>query len=136
MENYKIVFKGLDKPIYTINLNVSLQDGTKRIDKYSLDLETNQDTIYSNVVLANNEQKSEFLCGILYGNFQTNKLDFEKKFNIELPNKYLYNQLKDKLEQGFIIKEYLGVYYQDDSENIPDVNKTEKRIITYSIERE
>lgn len=136
LENYKIVFKGLDKPIYTINLNVSLQDGTKRIDKYSLDLETNQDTIYSNVVLANNEQKSEFLCGILYGNFQTNKLDFEKKFNIELPNKYLYNQLKDKLEQGFIIKEYLGVYYQDDSENIPDVNKTEKRIITYSIERE
>lgn len=136
LENYKIVFEGLDNPIYTINLNVRLQDGTTKIDKYSLDLETNQDSIYSNVVLANNEQKSEFLCGILYGGFKNNDRNaFEKKFNITLPPTNLYNQLKNKLEKGFVIKEYLGVYYQDDSENIPDVNKTEKRIITYSIER-
>ena len=32
-----------------------------------------------------------------------------------------------------MIKEYLGVYYQNDDENIPDVNKNEKRIITYKI---
>ena len=57
LENYKIVFEGLQEPIYKIKLN----DGTFQ-DKFSLDLETNQNTIYKNVVLANNDQKAEFLC--------------------------------------------------------------------------
>ena len=30
------------------------------------------------------------------------------------------------------IIERLGVYYQNDDANVPDVNKTQKRIITYS----
>ena len=135
LENYKIVFEGLDEPIYTLKLNSKLEDGTTEIEKYSLDLETNQDTNYANVVLTNNEQKSEFLCGILYGSFQTSKSDFERKFNIKVSNTNLYDQLKNKLQSNnYVIKEYLGVYYQDDNENIPDVNKTEKRIITYRIE--
>ena len=130
LENYKIVFEGLQEPIYKIKLN----DGTFQ-DKFSLDLETNQNTIYKNVVLANNDQKAEFLCGILYGKFRnnSNKDIFEKRYNVELTNTTLYKQLQNKLSQGYIIKEYLGVYYQDDNESTPDVNKTEKRIITYKI---
>lgn len=123
IENYKIVFEGLNQPIYTITLS----DG-EEIKKYSLDLETNQDSIYKNVILANDEQKSEFLCGILYHRFKVSKEDFNKKFNIKVGDKPLYELLQNKK-----ITEYLGVYYQDDNENVPDVNKTEKRIITYRL---
>ena len=42
----------------------------------------------------------------------------------------MYDQLKNAK-----ITEKLGVYYQDDNSDVPDVNKTEKRIITYTIER-
>lgn len=120
LENYKIVFVGLSDPIYTIKL-----DG-KIIDKYSLDLETNNGTEYENVALANEDQKAEFLCGILYHN-KTNYEDFNKKFNIEIGSRSLSDMLKGKK-----ITEKLGVYYQNDSD-IPDVNKTQKRIITYTI---
>ena len=124
IENYKIVFEGLtQQPIYTITLS----DG-EEIEKYSLDLETNQDSIYKNVILANDEQKSEFLCGILYHQFKVSEEDFNKKFNIKVGDESLYKLLQNKK-----ITEYLGVYYQDDNENVPDVNKTEKRIITYKV---
>ena len=123
LENYKIVFVGLNEPIYTIK--ISGQD--TGIDKYTLDLETS--TEYKNVVLANEEQKSEFLYGILYHKFKENQTEFEKKFNITLPSDSLYNRLTNKT-----MIEHLGVYYQDDSENTPDVNKTKKRIITYVIQ--
>lgn len=139
IENYKIVFNGLEKPIYKLKMT----DGTSPIDKKTIDLETNkkedqypnitEDELkkYQNVSLANNEQKSEFLCGILYGKFKNNDKDaFEKKFNISLDGcEPLYTQLKDRT-----IKEYLGVYYQNDSEDVPDVNKTEKRVITYEVQ--
>lgn len=126
IENYKIVFENLNEPIYTITLS----DGTTKIKKYSLDLETNQDSEYKNVILADDKQKSEFLCGILYHRFEKNKEKFNKKFNVELGDKSLYDQLKNAK-----ITEKLGVYYQDDNSDVPDVNKTEKRIITYTIER-
>ena len=88
----------------------------------------------NNVSLANDEQKSEFLCGILYYDFTKfngNKNAFEKKYNVTLPSSGsgLIERLKGKK-----ITEYLGVYYQNDNEDVPDVNKTEKRIITYKIE--
>lgn len=122
LENYKIVFKGLSDPIYRIEL------GGKIIDKYSLDLETNNGTKYENVALANEDQKAEFLCGILYHKYRTNNYeDFNKKFNIEIGSRSLSDMLKGKK-----ITEELGVYYQNDSD-IPDVNKTQKRIITYTI---
>ena len=130
LENYKIVFVGLSDPIYKIKL-----DG-KIIDKYSLDLETNNGTKYENVALANEDQKAEFLCGILYKNFNKSgsKTNFEKKYNVSLPDNSLIEQLNGKVSSGKVIKEYLGVYYQEDNEEVPDVNKTEKRIITYKIE--
>lgn len=129
IENYKIVFEGLEGPVYTLNLS-----GGKTIDKYTIDLETTKtgEIEINNVSLANDEQKSEFLCGILYNNFTKlngDKPKFEKKYNVSLPNSGLIDRLKNKK-----ITEYLGVYYQNDNEDVPDVNKTEKRIITYKIE--
>ena len=131
IENYKIVFEGLDNPIYTLKLS-----GGKTIDKYTIDLETKKTTDgveINNVALANDEQKSEFLCGILYNDFTKSGSaeNFKKKYNVNLPtdNRSLIDRLKGKK-----ITEYLGVYYQNDNEDVPDVNKTGKRIITYKIQ--
>ena len=131
IENYKIVFEGLNEPIYTLKLS-----GNTEIKKYTIDLETKTTTDgiqINNVALANDEQKSEFLCGILYRDFTKSGTQdkFEKKYNIELPgdDRSLIDRLKGKK-----ITEYLGVYYQNDNEDVPDVNKTEKRIITYKIQ--
>ena len=132
LENYKVVFVGLNYPIYKIKAN----DGTLT-SKYVLDLETNNNVNkYKNVVLATDEIKSEFLCGILYGTYkdkdgkETNNSNYFKyKFNITLDGcDTIYNQLKGKK-----LKEYLGVYYEKDEINNPDANKTEKRIITYEV---
>ena len=119
LENYKIVFVKADgKPLY------------KRSDtgdeKYSLDLEDDR----KNVTLASNEQKAEFLCGILYRKFKSSEDDFKKTFKITFTStKSLYEQLNE----AETITEFLGEYYQNDSENIQDVNKTPKRIITYKL---
>ena len=60
LENYKVVFEGLDSPIYTMKLS-----NGNEIKKYTLDLETkissDQSQNIYNVSLANDEQKSEFL---------------------------------------------------------------------------
>lgn len=129
IENYKIVFEGLNEPIYTLKLS-----GNTKIAKYTIDLETKTTTDgiqINNVTLANDEQKFEFLCGILYNDFTKSGSaeNFKKKYNVELPTNSLISRLKGKK-----ITEYLGVYYQNDNEDVPDVNKTEKRIITYKIQ--
>ena len=124
LENYKIVFDKelLGGPIYTIK-----REGKEDLPKYSLDLETTNGIDYQNVSLANEKLKAEFLCGILYHEYKVSKQDFNEKFNIEIGD----NPLKDMLDKKTII-ERLGVYYQNDDANVPDVNKTQKRIITYS----
>lgn len=137
LENYKIVFEfeeehELKKPLYEIQG----PPGMDMIPKYCLDLETKQDTPYRNVVLANEAQKIEFLRAILYRDFQSNASDakpkFEKKYAIKLGPISLYEQLSNATE----IKEYLGIYYQNDTEDVPEIMKTEKRIITYKISYE
>lgn len=122
LENYKIVFDGLDKPIYKIK-----NKNGEEVSKYTLDLETNQNLIYKNAVLANNEQKINFLKAVFYGEYDSTFLD---KLGVKIDNscESLYKQLKDKK-----VQEYLGIYYQSDEENVPDVNKTKKRVITYKI---
>lgn len=137
LENYKIVFEGIDEnePIYEI------KDGDNYIPKFCLDLETKQRVVlangietseYKNVVLADNEQKAEFLRVILYRDYKVGmNLDkFQKKYGITLGPEPLYNQLKDATG----ITEYLGIYYQDDNTDKPEIMKTEKRIITYKIQ--
>lgn len=115
-ENYRIVFEGIEQPIYKIN-----EEG-----KYLLELENINGT---NLTLANDETKVEFLQGILYGVDANKNKDFQTKFNISLDGcESIYNQLKSKS-----VKEYLGVYYQNDSPNVPELNKVKKRIITYEV---
>lgn len=129
LENYKIVFEGLNTPIYTIKN----KDG-ESVNKYTLDLETNFDKSYNNVVLGTNERKAEFIRGILYGDFNNrSKQEFQNDYHIEIPYESIYDKLTNEIRQGKKITEHLGVYYQIDDENVPDVNKTEKRIITYKI---
>ncbi len=138
LENYKIVFENLPNPIYKIKVSYQNEDGTTssdELEKTTLDLETKKNTQYENVSLANNDQKREFLCGILYHDFSMSnneQSEFEKKFNVSLDGcTSLYDQLTASSIES--ITEQLGVYYQDDSEGVPDVNKTEKRIITYTL---
>lgn len=115
-ENYRIVFEGI-KPIYKINGE----------DRYLLELENINGT---NLTLANDETKVEFLQGILYGVDDNKKKDFETKFNISLRDcESICKQLENKS-----VKEYLGVYYQNDSPDVPELNKVKKRIITYKVE--
>ena len=150
LENYRIVFKNLEKPLFYIQK----ADGTW-IPKYSLDLETNQDLalnpndenpniadigVYRNPTLSNDLQKKEFLRAVLYRDFIQNKAAFEKKFSYisfdgtEGSCPSLYDQLNDLLHRSnTFIQEDLGVYYKTDEEDVPNVNKTEKRIITYTI---
>lgn len=119
LENYKIVFEGLNSPIYKIG----------DTPKYSLDLE-NENIDNKNLTLANDEAKVEFLQGILFGKYKEDKSKFSTKFNINLVQcEPIYNQLKDKEN----ITEYLGVYYQNDSPSVLEANKIKKRIITYKV---
>ena len=129
LENYKIVFRdtsGNPITIYTI-----VQNDEKKIEKKSIDLKEE--------VLGDNEKKAEFLCGILYHDFSkmegSSSIEKENYFKntnfgikIELPTKSLYEQL-----QGKTIKEYLGVYYDNDSPDIPESMKEKRRVITYDI---
>ena len=131
LENYKVVFEGLDKPIYSVVQN----DGSTQVDKYSIDL--------TEEVLGNDQKKAEFLCGILYHDFTNiNKPDyitdcssgkeyFEKylfSITIKLSDKSLYEQLKGKK-----ITEHIGVYYYNNDPNTPDSKKQKKRVITYKV---
>ncbi len=90
LENYKIVFEGLNEPLYKIKN----KDG-QLVDKYTLDLETNQDKEYRNVVLGTDEQKKEFIKGILYHDFNgLDELKFNAKFFIQIGETPLYKQLE------------------------------------------
>lgn len=134
LENYKIVFddngQNIIQPLYEIK-NLS----GDWVPKYSLDLETSQDRNYRNVTLANDKAKIKFLKGIVYGEFDGDS-KFAEYFNIRLPSNFtsLYNQLTKAVRNNHTITEHLGVYYQNDDKNVPDVMKTEKRIITYRIQ--
>lgn len=132
-ENYKIVFE-----------NVSgLEDGVyERNDEkvYSIDLQ--------NEVLGTNTQKEQFIMAILYGDmyeeYGTVKQRFKKNMGITLYSEGIYDKIKNR-RQG--LKENLGVYYQeetrtenddgsleasDSNADVPDANKTTKRVITYT----
>lgn len=108
LEGYTIVFDGFN-PLYNYNNE----------DKYILGKED---------FLANsNSSKRRFIEKILYGksDFDMNGISFEEG-----------NELTKQLENKKNINEYIGIYYENDDENVPDVNKRKKRIITYRVENE
>lgn len=140
IEEYKIVFEGLDEPLFEIKDN----DGSY-IPKYTLDIEINTG------IGDANKRKRAFLSGILYRDFDnevikaqksqpnkgylTDEKAFEEAFGINIEGyPSLYEQLQDKIAKDKKITEYLGVYYKEDNPNKAEVNIQKKRIITYKIE--
>ena len=129
-ENYKIVFE--------FNNRYYLFKDTSGNEVSTIDLE--KQSIGSDLA------SRRFLDGIIYGKFDNDatttietRNDFEKEFKIELSpdgTKLLYEYLTER-ETSQKIKESLGTYYIQDingTSEIEEVNKTEKRVITYTFE--
>lgn len=137
-ENYKIVFDnpsnltGREIVLYR-KRNATNGTGTEWEDKNYIDLENES-------IAGGEEQKRIFINAILYGkSFYSNSNDPDKwnkvkaefkTLGIKFNDDGLYSKIKEKK-----YKESLGVYYQEEvygDSNMPDANKTKKRVITYS----
>ena len=128
-ENYKIVFKEnlfSDGVYKKINSETGTEDNV-----YSIDLQKE--------VLGNDTQKEQFIMAILYGSkydqYETVKNTFKKNLKISLNSAGIYDKINGKK-----LKESIGIYYQEEAgeqdntnPTVPDANKTEKRVITYSV---
>ena len=129
-ENYKIVFKEnlfSDGVYKKINSETGTEDNV-----YSIDLQKE--------VLGNDTQKEQFIMAILYGSkydqYETVKNTFKKNLKISLNSAGIYDKINGKK-----LKESIGIYYQEEAgeqdntnPTVPDANKTEKRVITYSVQ--
>ena len=150
-ESYKIVFKFPDGDGYylfeqkvTTNNN---QTETKKICTIDLLKQS----------IANDLSSREFLDGILYGDYIVDGKEdsnaYKRKFGINPNGQSLYEYLTEKEKSGrYKIKETIGTYYIEDLEdavnkrndkysngeikdpNISEINKQEKRVITYTFE--
>ena len=128
-ENYKIVFKEnlfSDGVYKKINSETGTEDNV-----YSIDLQKE--------VLGNDTQKEQFIMAILYGSkydqYETVKNTFKKNLKISLNSAGIYDKINGKK-----LKDSIGIYYQEEAgeqdntnSTVPDANKTEKRVITYSV---
>ena len=128
-ENYKVIFDasilGNDGVYEKINSETGIKEAV-----YSIDLQKE--------VLGSDTQKEQFIMAILYGSkysdFSTAKTAFEKNLKIVLNENGIYGRINGKVKS-------IGIYYQEESgnagegteeSNVPDANKTEKRVITYT----
>ena len=130
-ENYQIVFKFNDLKYYLfkeINPTTGIVGTNPGICK--IDLEEQQ--------ISSDLASKQFLDGIIYGNYKyedgKNLEDWEDKFYIK-PNVTSLFDYINKYNKN--ITESLGTYYMEDvvrisSGSVEDVNKTEKRVITYT----
>lgn len=139
-ENYKIVFKFPDN-YFLFKKNVTNKNEAGKI----ISVETKEikkiDLKEQNI--SNDSESKIFLDGIIYGNFDTfdatNSVEAKKKFQdhfaVILNDTCLFDYLTSK-ESSYNIKELLGTYYVNDvggtKENVDEVNKTTKRVITYA----
>ena len=127
-ENYKIVFEFADDYyLYTDNEGNEIKE----------------------INTENMSDPKEFIEGILYRNSNNdfNEIEFTRKFGIlRLPTENLFNYLTTK-QKTYKIQESLGVYIQGElqtsdenqsgdgnytSDHVPNQNKYQKRIITYT----
>ena len=91
-----------------------------------------------NESLAGEEQKLEFLMAIIYGdkidNFDSVSDRVRNNSGISLNNNGLYDKINNRNRK---FKEDIGIYYQEEAggvgEDVPEANKTEKRVITYTL---
>lgn len=130
LENYKIIFEGLQKPIY-----IAKKSNSTKEERYSIDSE------YDNKQGDMSTGKQSFLKAIIYGK-QDDMFNLLFSSKVELPSISLY----DQLNSADSITEYIGVYYDEElqdeansnpgyhiEDDEPDANKVEKRIITYKV---
>ena len=141
-ENYKIIFQFPDDYYLFKRRMTNRQESINRID---LGEQHNNSTGSSEslISIGSDLDSRYFVEGILYQKFNLlgvskNKQDYERKFQITLNNKSLSLYLDEK-QQTFKIKETSGIYYIEDllgasSAEKEDVDKTPKRVITYSFE--
>ncbi|MCI8443912.1 MAG: hypothetical protein HFJ37_01840 [Clostridia bacterium] len=133
-ENFKIVFEFPDD-YYLFEQEVKSQTSntmeTKKITTIDLQKQS----------LANDLASRQFLDGILYGKYDYEEgkgiFDYKAKFKITPNSISLYDYLTSK-QATYNIKESLGTYYVDDvggTTQVNEVEKTEKRVITYTFER-
>ena len=134
-ENYKIVF---DDGI--------LSDGVYQQEDETGSLQVVNTIDLEDIALASNREEP-FVMAILYGNkcenFSAIKTYFRKNMGINLNENGIYDKISNRK-----LKESIGIYYQDeisedgavtpapgedDTSNVPEANKIEKRVITYSI---
>ncbi len=130
-ENYKIIF---DSSV--------LKDGVYQKKDETGILQPINFIDLQNEVLGSDTQKEEFIMALLYGrqyeNFETVRNTFEKNLKISLNSEGLYARIKSIGK----LKESIGIYYQGEEQSnpndeptdssVPDANKTEKRVITYT----
>lgn len=142
-ENYKIVFRDSETSETAENLlgidglYRKRNNETGNYDPvYKIDLEKES--------LAGDEQKLEFLSAILYGNDADNFDDISprlRNLGISLNSTGLYDKINNRK-----LKEDIGIYYQEEAgvvddgsdietsgSDVPEANKTEKRVITYTM---
>lgn len=115
-ENYKIVFEGLDEPLY----EKAIPGGMEKI--YTIDLATD--------VSGSDEEKERFIRCLLYGSKYTAEIEEFKKSGIYLNGRDFYDIIK-----GNNFEESIGVYYPDEIQgqsNTPNANQEKKRVLTYT----
>ena len=125
-ENYKIIFQFPDD--YYL-FNETVEGERKNITTIDLSKEAIDSDLGSR----------QFLQGIIYHDFTSfshNVVQYIQKFHITPNNQQcLFEYLTEK-EQKYKIKESLGTYYQEDvggtPEAVEEINKIEKRVITYT----
>lgn len=145
-ENFKIVFEVEDDSNFHLFKKDILNPETGSYDEmYVKKIDLKEQSIGSD------EDSRKFLNGILYRNYddigdynndhKSDVEDFELKFKIKIDDSQsFYSYIKDKLGE-YRIKEELGIYYDNDvggtpdPQSVQDVNKVEKRVITYTFEK-
>ena len=125
LENYKIFFyDSSNQPMVLFKVeNRNDNSGWTGINYIDAD-----DTNEINISLGDTSEKKDFLKALLYHKFNPGitKTQYERNKHIKLNDENLFDSIKDKK-----FYEFFGLYYQNDSENVPQIMKIEKRIITY-----
>lgn len=127
LERYRILFFDRNnQPIVIYRLKDAAETEVNEIN-----LQSSNNNVGINAVIANNDDnKVEFVKGILYREFNITKKAFEDKFFINLPGNGTSDIFFEKIKNKKFY-EFFGVYYQNDSADVPDIMKTEKKIIIY-----
>lgn len=125
-ENFEIYFYDQDGETPLIIYYATDNKNNRKKDEFGNEIGIN--CIDGSEVFANAQEAVKHLNQILEGNPSKVDEKYKNQLNtIDYPSG-LYNYLSGKK-----FTEQLGEYYQNDSENTPEVNKTKKRVITYTL---